>query len=112
MLRGLGGRGTMSLSRFAPIRSFPLSALRPGSSAAGLARLLRAHALLAALCLAAGCSTDPATAPEEPEPEPSPDPAPDFSLRDVNATSARFDQMVSPRDYQGGVSAWYFGHAT
>ena len=65
------------------------------------------HALLAALLLA-GCSSDPATAPLDSEP----DPVPDFSLRDVNTTSPRFDEMVSPRDYEGEVSVWYFGHAT
>lgn len=37
---------------------------------------------------------------------------PDFSLRDVNPSSERFDTMVSPRDYQGEISAWYFGHST
>ncbi|MEM1034069.1 MAG: hypothetical protein AAGA56_06800 [Myxococcota bacterium] len=36
----------------------------------------------------------------------------DFSLRDVNATSASFDQPVSPRDYLDRVSAWYFAEAT
>ena len=36
----------------------------------------------------------------------------DFSLTDVNATSATFDEPVSPRDYLGKVSGWYFGHAT
>jgi hypothetical protein len=64
------------------------------------------HALLAALFLAAGCSSDSATGP------PDSGPVPDFSIRDVNATSPRFDEMVSPRDYEGEVSAWYFGHAT
>jgi hypothetical protein len=38
--------------------------------------------------------------------------APDFSLMDVNATSASYQQQVSPRDYLQQVSAWYFGHAT
>jgi hypothetical protein len=38
--------------------------------------------------------------------------APDFSIRDVNPNSPRYDQLVSPRDYEGRVSAWYFGHAT
>jgi hypothetical protein len=38
--------------------------------------------------------------------------APDFAIRDVNPNSPRYDQMVSPRDYLGRVSAWYFGHAT
>jgi len=36
----------------------------------------------------------------------------DFSLPDTNETSTRFGEEVSPRDYSGGVSAWYFGHAT
>jgi hypothetical protein len=36
----------------------------------------------------------------------------DFSLTDLNPASSRFGQMVSPRDYLGQVSAWYFGHAT
>ena len=36
----------------------------------------------------------------------------DFSLLDVNPTSARADTLVSPRDYIGRITAWYFGHAT
>jgi hypothetical protein len=36
----------------------------------------------------------------------------DFGLLDVNPTSPRADQIVSPRDYLGSVSAWYFGHST
>jgi hypothetical protein len=36
----------------------------------------------------------------------------DFILTDVNPTSSTYGQSVSPRDYQGQVSAWYFGHAT
>lgn len=38
--------------------------------------------------------------------------APDFALTDVNATSATYAQRVSPGDYSGQVSAWYFGWAT
>jgi hypothetical protein len=38
--------------------------------------------------------------------------APDFSLKDVNPNSATHDSTISPRDYLGKVSAWYFGHAT
>ena len=38
--------------------------------------------------------------------------APDFALTDVNAASPTATQDVSPRDYVGKVSAWYFGHAT
>ena len=36
----------------------------------------------------------------------------EFSLPDVNPTSATYGQDVSPSDYVGKVSAWYFGHAT
>lgn len=36
----------------------------------------------------------------------------EFALEDVNATSPRFGETVSPDDYTGQVSAWYFGHAT
>ena len=37
---------------------------------------------------------------------------PDFQLVDVNPNSSTYNQAVSPRDYLGQVSAWYFGHAT
>ena len=36
----------------------------------------------------------------------------DFSLPDVNPTSATHNTNVSPRDQRGKVSAWYFGSAT
>ena len=36
----------------------------------------------------------------------------DFGLLDVNPTSPRSGEIVSPRDYLGSVSAWYFGHST
>jgi hypothetical protein len=39
-------------------------------------------------------------------------PAADFQLPDVNSTSPTFGQQVSPRDYLGQTSAWYFGHST
>jgi hypothetical protein len=48
----------------------------------------------------------------DPQKPASPEPRPDFHLQDVNSNSARFSQVVSPRDYLGKVSAWYFGHAT
>jgi hypothetical protein len=38
--------------------------------------------------------------------------APDFLLPDVNPSSATTGTDVSPRDHLGGVSAWYFAHAT
>ena len=37
--------------------------------------------------------------------------APDFHLPDVAPDSPRFQQEVSPRDYEGKVSGWYFGHS-
>jgi hypothetical protein len=48
----------------------------------------------------------------EETPQPSNEALPDSSLTDVNADSARFREVVSPRDYLGRVSAWYFGHST
>lgn len=35
-----------------------------------------------------------------------------FSLIDVNETSETYQQAVSPADYLGQTSGWYFGHAT
>ena len=37
---------------------------------------------------------------------------PKFSLIDENETSATYSQAVSPRDYLGVASAWYFGHSS
>ncbi len=45
-------------------------------------------------------------------PEPSDDAVSDFAVLDVNADSPRSQELVSPRDYLGRVSAWYFGHST
>jgi hypothetical protein len=39
-------------------------------------------------------------------------PVPDFALPDVNAASPSFQKDVSPRDFLGKVSAWYFGHSS
>lgn len=44
--------------------------------------------------------------------QPSADALPDFSLTDVNLSSTRYQETVSPRDYLGRISAWYFGRAT
>ena len=57
-----------------------------------------------------GCSDDNTTAP--PTGGQAGAIVPDFSLADVNPTSATLDQDVSPRDYLQKVSAWYFGRAT
>lgn len=40
------------------------------------------------------------------------DPVAQFSLMDVNETSDTYGQAVSPADYLGKTSGWYFGHAT
>ena len=64
--------------------------------------------LLAALFAAAGCGDD---SPNKPDPTPSGQ-VPDFALLDVNPNSPSSATQVSPRDYQGKVSAWYFGHST
>lgn len=45
------------------------------------------------------------------DPPPGPAPMPDFALADVNPASASYAQQVSPRDYLGKISAWYFGRA-
>jgi hypothetical protein len=42
----------------------------------------------------------------------TPPPHPDFQLADLNPTSPRYGDQVSPRDYLEAVSGWYFGHAT
>lgn len=36
----------------------------------------------------------------------------DFNLPDQNPNSARVGQSISPRDYLGDVSGWYFIHST
>ena len=36
----------------------------------------------------------------------------DFALTDLNAASPLAGQPVSPHQFTGKISAWYFGHAT
>jgi hypothetical protein len=36
----------------------------------------------------------------------------DFTLEDTNPASVRFENPVSPRDYQLQVTGYYFGTAT
>jgi hypothetical protein len=40
------------------------------------------------------------------------DRVPDFIMQDWNPNSARYLESVSPRDYLGQVSCWYFTAAT
>lgn len=37
------------------------------------------------------------------------DPVADFSLADLNLSSPRSGEMVSPRDYRHQVTSYYFG---
>jgi hypothetical protein len=39
-------------------------------------------------------------------------PKPDFKLIDTNPNSPTVNQEVSPSQFLGKVSAWYFGHGT
>lgn len=62
--------------------------------------------LMAACLLLSACGSEDATAKQQSGL------APDFHLTDVNTASKRYDQSVSPRDYLGQISVWYFGHST
>jgi hypothetical protein len=62
-------------------------------------RLLPMIALLLAAACGGGGGSDPDGA------------APDFELMDLNTGSATAGQNVSPRDYQGDTSAWFFADA-
>jgi hypothetical protein len=64
--------------------------------------------LVIALAMGVGCNNDSPSRPKVPVG----DEIPDFALTDVNPNSATHDSTISPRDYLGDVSAWYFGHAT
>ena len=59
---------------------------------------------LASLSLAVACPQGPTYDPGEQ--------VPDFSLEDVNSTSASHGQQISPFDFEGMASAWYFGHSS
>jgi hypothetical protein len=59
----------------------------------------------------AGTENPPGDQPDA-QAEPSGDALSDFSVSDVNPASARYEELISPRDYLGQISAWYFGHST
>jgi hypothetical protein len=65
-------------------------------------------------CASLTCSNGVCQAPDEGDgvDQPSALALPDFSAEDVNPQSSRYQRAVSPRDYLGQISAWYFGHAT
>jgi hypothetical protein len=63
---------------------------------------------LALLLVVGGCRNDEPTKPVVP-------PAsvvPDFKIEDVNPNSVTHGDSISPREYLGQISCWYFGHAT
>jgi hypothetical protein len=60
------------------------------------------------LLAAVGCGSSGSTPPVTSDPQM----AADFALEDVNDTSPTLGQDVSPRDFLGSVSGWYFGDAT
>jgi len=37
---------------------------------------------------------------------------PEFSLEDVNISSATYGDFITPSYFRGQSSAWYFGHAS
>lgn len=69
------------------------------------ARTTRLLAALALAALVAACGDDDPAGPGNQA-------MPDFLLLDVNPLSTTYADQVSPRDYLGLVSAWYFGHST
>lgn len=72
---------------------------------------MSALAPIAVTALLTGCGGSTGTG-AQPPPIPETELAPDFALEDVNPTSATFGMAVSPRDYIGKVTGWYFGHAS
>ena len=72
-------------------------------------RRLAAAFLGLAVLLGPGCSGDDPAKPGFELPDGA---VPDFGLIDVNPNSPRHNETVSPRDYLGSISAYYFGWAT
>jgi hypothetical protein len=72
----------------------------------------RAASLLAALAFTVVLSACGGDDDDDGNNNPPDGQVPDFALTDVNPNSTTHDQDVSPRDYLGQVSAWYFGAAT
>ena len=70
-------------------------------------RTHRGLAFLALFLLAGGCHGDN---PTKPTPVPA-EVVPDFHVLDVNPNSASHGDSISPREYLGKISCWYFGHA-
>lgn len=75
-------------------------------------RAVRTLGLLLSLALLAFAACDD-DAPSEPKsPAAGPNAVAAFSLPDLNPNSPSLGDTISPRDYLGRVSCWYFGAAT
>lgn len=70
-------------------------------------RLLPTTLMVVSLLALFGCGAD-----EIAGPQPGAGAVPDFSLTDLNPGSPTSGKDVSPRQYLGKISAWYFGHST
>ncbi|MDM7913803.1 MAG: hypothetical protein ACE15D_16985 [Candidatus Eisenbacteria bacterium] len=68
-------------------------------------------ALLIGLLIAGGCN-EKSTEPEAPGSSNDVERVPDFTLLDQNPNSASYQDSISPREYGGEISCWYFGSAT
>ena len=69
----------------------------------------RGITLLALLLAFGGCNSD---SPTKPVVAPPAAVVPDFTIEDVNPNSPTYGDTLSPREYLGQISCWYFGHAT
>lgn len=74
-------------------------------------RRVSAILLAAAVIALTGCNDDDDKKPTEPDPVDGVVAA-DFTLPDVNPNSATYQQPISPDEYPGEVSCWYFVAAT
>jgi hypothetical protein len=87
--------------------SFPIA--KPGRFIVPVVLALVTAALV--LC-GPGCGGDKTTNPQDNTPPVLDSTAvPDFQLADVNPNSPTYGHRISPRDYIGKVSGWYFGNA-
>ena len=72
-----------------------------------VSRFILTPMLAAMFLMLFGCGADKIAGPQ-----PGAGAVPDFSLADLNPASRTNGKDVSPRQYLGKISAWYFGHST
>ena len=94
------------MSRFTRSSRSPLRRRRFAVESLEVRRALAADVLEAALALPAEGEAPVVEIAAEGEP------IADFSLLDVNPNSQTANQRISPRQFEGQMSAWYFAHAT